>query len=67
MCVTCVCVTVCVCDLCVLLCVSYCSAGVVLAFFSNQQVFDSVSEFEVTVGNTFDLAELLINDSVSVS
>ena len=38
-----------------------------LAFFSNQQVFDSVSEFEETVGDTFDLAELFINDSVSVS
>lgn len=43
------------------------SAGIVLAFFSNQQVFDSVSEFEDTVGETFDLAEIFINDSVSVS
>lgn len=42
-------------------------AGIVLAFFSGQQIFESVNEFEDTVDNTFDLTEIFINDSVDVS
>lgn len=41
-------------------------AGVVLAFFSNQQIYDSVNEFQETIERTFDLAENFVNDSVSV-
>ena len=41
--------------------------GVVFAFFSNQQVFDSVNEFEETTSDTFDLAENFVNDSILVT
>ena len=41
--------------------------GVVFAFFSNQQVFNSVNEFEETTSDTFDLAENFVNDSILVT
>ena len=39
----------------------------VFAFFSNQQVFNSVNEFEETISDTFDLAENFVNDSILVT
>ena len=45
---------------------SFNRAGVVLAFFSNQQIFNSVNEFQETIGDTFTLAENFVNDSVLV-
>ena len=51
----------------IIIIIMFSSAGIILAFFSNQQVFDSVTEFEDTIDDTFDLAEFFINDTVLVS
>ena len=43
-----------------------CSAGVVLAFFSNQQTFDSVSDANTTINSVVDNGLDYIEDTITV-
>ena len=42
------------------------SAGIIMAFFSNQQVFDSAQQLENTVDRSFSRAGNFVNDSLTV-
>ena len=48
-----------------MLCV--CSAAVVLAFFSNQQTFESVGNAQDTINSVVDNAVRYVNDTMDVS
>lgn len=43
-----------------------CSAGVVLAFFSNQQTFDSVSNANTAINNVVTDGVTYVNDTIKV-
>lgn len=46
--------------------VLYYSAGVVLAFFSNQQTFDSVENTQTTINRVVSVGTTYIDDTISV-
>ena len=48
-------------------CFCQCSAGVVLAFFSNQQTYDSVGNAQGILNDVFDHARDYVNGAIDVS